>query len=58
MQDKELQLQTDEQIEAIAYAKQALNDKFPTRQQRRAEERKRRKAATKKQVKQSTHKYI
>lgn len=57
MQDKD-QLQTDEQIEAIAYAKQALNDMFPTRQQRRAEERKRRKAETKKQIKKSHRKYV
>lgn len=58
MQTKEFQLQTDEQMEQIAYARQQLMDMFPTRQQRRAEERRRRKLESKKQIKKNTHKYI
>lgn len=42
---------TDKQMEDLAKYRQELVDKFPTRQQRRAEERRRQKEASKKQIK-------
>lgn len=51
MQTKEIQRQTDDQFEQIAKMKQELINQFPTRQQRRAEERKRRKAESKQKIK-------
>ena len=51
MQTKEIQQQTDDQFEQIAKMKQELINQFPTRQQRRAQERKRRKDETKKKIK-------
>lgn len=53
MQTKEIQQQTDDQFEQIAKMKQELIGQFPTRQQRRAEERKRRKAETKREISKS-----